>query len=55
VNYLLSREIAVGFYEKPGYIKEGECFIEATILNFLLKNILEQRECSSVWGGQCLI
>jgi len=35
------RETAVGFYEKLGYIKEGDSFIGVTIPHFLLRRILE--------------
>ena len=37
----LARETAVGFYEKLGYIKEGDRFIEVTIPHFLMRRILE--------------
>ena len=36
-----ARETAVGFYEKLGYIKGGDCFIEVTIPHFLMRRILE--------------
>jgi len=37
---LHARETAVGFYEKLGYQKEGDPFIEVTIPHYLMRKIL---------------
>ncbi len=35
--YLNSQDVAVGFYAKLGFVKEGEPFIEADIVHYLMK------------------
>ena len=35
-----ARETAIGFYEKQGYQKAGECFVEVTLPHFMMEKQL---------------